>query len=107
MLENRAGHWISHDQWELPPEDSTGAIRNVDTGMVLGIDGLHVLEEIWDESPEQIWKIGKSDTSGYFTITNQASGKPLTAPAAFYLSIPEGIWDICVRNCSMKCSSMC
>ena len=37
LLQNGDGRWTSSHHWTLPSINATGIIRNVDTGMVLGI----------------------------------------------------------------------
>ena len=70
--------------------NATGIITNIDTGKALGIesDGIKVEEQSLNNSTTgQIWKICYSNTSGYFTIESPASGKLLTAIAAFDLRV--------------------
>ena len=89
----------SHN-WKLPSLNAIGIIRNADTGKVLGIevDGTKVEEQKFDNSTGQMWKIALVDpsdcvmdcfynSSSYFTIENPASGKLLTALAAFDLRV--------------------
>ena len=101
LLANGDGRWISSHNWTLPSINTTGIIRNADTGKVLGIasDEIKVEEQNLDNSSGQIWKIALVDQSycglqgcyydvtGYFNIINPASGKLLTALAAFDLRI--------------------
>ena len=85
----------------MPFINTTGVIRNADTGKVLGIasDGIKVEEQKLDTNSGQMWKIALVDpsicevwpcvynVSGYFNIINPASGKLLTALAAFDLRV--------------------
>ena len=89
-LLNMAGIWISTANWEIPSPGSTGNVKNVDTGMVLGVKddvfetGTEVIEEalIADDAGQQ-WQVAESGVAdfnaGFFTITNPASRKVLTA----------------------------
>ena len=98
LLENGDGRWTSSHNWTLPSINTTGIIRNADTGKVLGIasNGIKVEEQKMNNSTGQIWKIAlvaPSDCSVlecYFTIENLATGKLLTALAAFDLRV-QGI----------------
>ena len=47
---------------------------------VLGIaNGVKVIEEeIQEDKPEQLWKIGEANTEGYFTLENSKVPKLLT-----------------------------
>ena len=96
LLENGDGRWTSPYKWNLP--STTGIIKNVETGMVLGLgleyppaagfrNGINVEEQILDNSTGQMWNISRVDTSDFFTIQNIASGKFLTALAAFDLRV--------------------
>jgi len=95
-LENLAGIWASTANWEFPPEGSPGNIKNVDRNMVLAVEnnamvtGTKVtIEEMVNNSAGQLWKIGDVNGSGYFNITNPASGKVLTAVTADKLTIED------------------
>ena len=91
LLINKAGKWRSNSGWQLPPEGSAGYIINLNTNMSLNIvNRKEIIEEYLDNTPRQNWNIGKADREGYFTITNPASGKVLTANSKDRLTI-EGI----------------
>ena len=94
-LLNMAGIWISTASWELPSPGLTGNVKNLDTGMVLGVEndafvtGTEVVEEtlVADDAGQQ-WEIGVDDfNSGFFTITNPTSRKVLTATSENKLTI--------------------
>ena len=92
---NKADNWKSID-FNLPHKNSEGQIRNHKTNKVLSVvndatsHGAEVIEEIFENSTGQIWKIGEPDIYGYFVITNPASGKLLTAKSKDILVI-EGM----------------
>ena len=94
-LKNKANNWKS-THFSLPHDYSEGQIRNYITNNVLSVvndetyHGAEVVEEIFDNSSGQIWKIGEPDNYGYFVITNPASGKLLTAKSQDTLVI-EGM----------------
>ena len=101
FLENGDGRWTSPHNWTLPSINATGIIRNAVTGKVLGIasDEIKVEEQNLDNSTGQMWNIAPGDpsdcpswgcyynVSDYIKIINPASGKLLTALAAFDLRV--------------------
>ena len=106
-LTNQTGKWISKVNWELPEEGSTGYIKDIDRKMVLGAVNKERLMETMNcfkdcsinyalpskgsevhfmvENSEninndgQMWKRGPNDNDGFFTLTNLAYDKALTA----------------------------
>ena len=78
----------------MPPENSTGYVKNIDTNKVLGVetDYLTVLEEKLSttNNTEQKWKREMADKRGYFYLTNSAIEKVLTAKSKDKLTI-EGM----------------
>ena len=101
-LINKAGKWISTSHWELPPEESTGYIKNIDTDMVLGVvndssvPGSEVLEgKINLDKTGQKWKRGNADKEGYFTLIKCGSEDVLlTAKSKKRLTIEGMYMDI-------------
>ena len=91
--------WMSNDIWNLPFEDSTGFIKNVDTEKVLTvISDFNVVEEYADvldpEYPDygnffQIWRRGIANPDGFFNFTIHYNGseKLLTAKSNETLKI--------------------
>ena len=75
-LIDKLGIWKSTSNWELPSQNSTGQIRNIDTNMVLVVENdskdnqTKVVEKLLEDSNvnNTIWKIGEVDNEGYFTI---------------------------------------
>ena len=56
-------------------------IKHDSINKVLGIAyGVKVIEEeIQEDKPEQLWKIGEANTEGYFTLENSKLPKVMTA----------------------------
>ena len=56
-------------------------IKHDSINKVLGIaNGVKVIEEeIQEDKPEQLWKIGEANTEGYFTLENSKLPKVMTA----------------------------
>ena len=80
----------------MPDEGSIGYITNVESNRVLGVVNdddtifgtqVFMMQKLNDDNDGQKWKVGKKDGDGYFTITNPASKKVLTANSKDGLTI--------------------
>ena len=67
-------------KWNFTTKDGLIQIKHDSINKVLGIaNGVKVIEEeIQEDKPEQLWKIGEANTEGYFTIENSKVPKLLT-----------------------------
>ena len=92
ILSNEAG-FVLDGYWELPDQNTTGVITNVDNfTFVLGVENddsasgtLVITEPLVMNDTGQQWEIGVDNTengTGYFTIKNPYSEKFLTAITA-------------------------
>ena len=77
MLKNKGGLWKSVDSWISKTEDDGLIyIQNTSKTKVLGAksDG-EVIQEVFAEGKaNQLWKKGRPDDEGYFTLTNGLKG---------------------------------
>ena len=96
MLKNKAGIWISLDQWIFKPKDNApnnDLIYIGNPSLVLeATSEFKVIQEFLVEGKaEQIWKKGKPDVEGYFTLDNYGEPKVLTAISESGLEIKGNI----------------
>ena len=83
MLENKAGLWRSNDSWIFKTNDDDRLIyvENTSKAKVLETtrDGKVIQKEKVEGKAHQLWKKGKSDPDGYFTLINSGMPKLITA----------------------------
>ena len=85
MLKNKAKVWTSVDLWIFKPinidEELFYVIENESEKMVWGAtDDDKVIQEVFKEGKaNQLWKAGKPDAEGYFTLENFEVPKVITA----------------------------
>ena len=82
MLNNKAGLWKSIDSWNfITKDDDWFYIRNNLTAEVFEAtsDGKVIQEVFVEGKANQLWKKGKPDAEGYFTLQNSGEPKFLTA----------------------------
>ena len=71
ILINKAGIWFSNIKWRIKRRGSRIYIENKSTLDVLGLSRFDVIqEECFRENPFQLWKTGKPNFEGYFTLQN-------------------------------------
>ena len=73
MLKNKAGIWKSDDLWIFKTKDNDLIyIENTSKKKVMGatIDDKVILEDSEEGKAQQLWKKGKTDAQGYFTLEN-------------------------------------
>ena len=75
MLINKAGIWESDDMWIFKTkDDDLFYIENTSNKKVLGstwdVGRKVILEDPEEGNSEQLWKKGKTDAQGYFTLEN-------------------------------------
>ena len=87
-LKNKACIWLSNDIWSINTEGEFFYIQNISKNTVLGLSQQTVInEEYLEDNPFQLWKKGKADTEGYFTLENSERSKVLTAKNTNQLEI--------------------
>ena len=94
MLKNKAGLWKSDDSWTfITKDDNLIYIKNTSKTKVLAAtrrflnDDNVSLEAGVAGKAEQLWRKGKPDAEGYFTLENSAVPKVLTAISESFLEI--------------------
>ena len=73
LLKNKAGLWKSTDLWTFTTKDNDFIyIENTSKTKVLGAtsDGKVIQEVFVADKAEQLWKKGKPDANGYFTLSS-------------------------------------
>ena len=79
-LTNFANKWRSSDKWTLPTEGRTVSLQNSSKNTVLRVRGSEVIEEAINQNDRsQTWYKREVGTDGYFTLTNPATDRDLTA----------------------------
>jgi hypothetical protein len=95
MLKNKKGLWKSVDLWNFKTKDDDLIyIENNSTANVFGTtsDGKVIQEVFVEGKAEQLWKKGKPDAEGYFTLENfGVPKKVITAISASGLIIKGNI----------------
>ena len=93
VLRNGDMFWTSDDVWNFKTKDDLIYIENISKAKVLGTTrGGKVIEEVFVEGKaDQLWKKGKSDAEGYFTLENSDVSKVLTAVSESDLEIKGNI----------------
>ena len=89
MLINKLKFWRTNQCWSLKPlrsrKDNKVYIENTTENKVLGVvDGQVKLVQ---DQRGQSWEKGEANQQGYFTLTNPASQKALTADSEGFLTI--------------------
>ena len=85
-LEDKEGLWKSEDLWNFESKnDGLICIENTSKTKVLGAtsDGKVIQEVFVADKAEQLWKKGKPDAEGYFTLESH-SEMPKVITAIFY-----------------------
>ena len=103
MLKNKAELWKSDDLWIFKPKDDELIyIENTSKTKVLGAEsgGTVIQEDFVDDKADQIWKKGKPDAEGYFTLESTSEvPKVLTAISNSDLEIKGDITLSFIIDC--------
>ena len=94
MLKNKAGIWKSDDLWICETKDHDLIyIENTSNKKVLGATRKSkvILEDSEEGKAQQLWKKGKTDAQGYFTLENFGVPKVITATSESDLEIKGNI----------------
>ena len=88
-LKNKLSMWKSDDCWALNPlrgrKGNQFYIENTSKDQVLGLVDGNV--ELVQDGRGQAWEKGEPNTEGYFTLTNLASQKVLSAVSEGCLTV--------------------
>ena len=89
MLQNEKGIWTSDQEWNFKNKDDLIYIENISKTEVLGStsDGNVFFENFEENKTEQLWKKGKPNAEGYFTLQNAKVQKVMTAVSSSGLKI--------------------
>ena len=104
MLQNKEGLWKSNDTWNFQNYTSLDGliyIENIDESKFWGatIDGKVILENFEKDKAEQLWKKGKPNAHGYFTLESYNVSKVITANSSASLELKGNItlrWIQCL-----------
>ena len=101
MLKNKADIWKSVDPWIFKPKDQDNDLiyiennssLSVSNSIVLGatVDDVVTQEFLVEGNANQLWKKGKLDADGYFTLENSGGQRILTAISENDLEIKGNI----------------
>ena len=94
VMKNQSGKFKSNKKWYLKKEGKTlYCIKNLTNSTVLGINHLGevIEEEFVKEKAGQLWKKGKLNIEGYYTLENPEASKVLTCNSNNTLIISDPI----------------
>ena len=94
MLKNKAGVWKSDDNWNfIPKHDGLICIENTSKTKILATtnDNKIIFEVFEQGKADQLWKKGKLDAEGYFTLEHFGVPKLITAISESGLEIKGNI----------------
>ena len=98
MLHNKEGLWKSNDMWNFTvkegvPKKELIYVENIIETKVLGTtnDGRVILEIFEEDKAKQLWKKGKPNAEGYFTLEHSEKPKVITAISSSGLEIRGNI----------------
>ena len=94
MLQNKRGLWTSDDEWNFKTKDNDLIyIKNISKTKVLEAtsDGKVIQKDKVKGKAHQLWKKGKSDPGGYFTLINSGMPKLITAISESVMKIKGNI----------------
>ena len=93
-LKNKLSMWKSDDCWTLNPlrgrKGNQFYIENTSKDQVLGLVDGNV--ELVQDGRGQAWEKGEPNTQGYFTLTNLASQKVLSAFSEGCLTVEGNVY---------------
>ena len=100
MLENKDKIWVSNETWVFKNKTDLICIENIITKKVLGSTNYSkVSQEDYEKGKaQQLWKKGKANGKGYFTLENSGMPKVITAISESGLEIKGNItlrWILC------------
>ena len=112
-LVNKGNTWNSDNEWRLTPKSSKFYIENTLKNSVLGIafrSDKVIGKKLIPHDPRQLWKKGKIDKDGYYTLKNHKSHMALIAISNSGLAIEgvriigtKGKVDILKLFCILNC----
>ena len=84
---------MSDEKWNFKTKDDLIYIENISKTKFLGTssDGDVILEDFEEGKAQQLWKKGKPNGKGYFTLKNSNGPKIITAISASILKIKGNI----------------
>ena len=112
-LVNKGNTWNSDNEWRLTPKSSKFYIENTLKNSVLGIafrSDKVIGKKLVPHDPRQLWKKGKTDKDGYYTLKNHKSHMALIATSDSGLAIEgvriigtKGKINILISFCILNC----
>jgi hypothetical protein len=93
MLQNKKGLWKSAMKWKFTSKGDLIRIENIQKKKVWGTtnDSTVKLENSEDDNDGQLWKKGKPNNKGYFTLENCKAKKFLTPVSSTSLELKGNI----------------
>ena len=84
---------MSDEEWSCKTKDDLIYIEKISKKMVLGTssDDEVILEDFEEGKAQQLWKKGKPNTEGYFTLENSKVPKIMTAISSSILQIKGNV----------------
>ena len=94
MLQNKLKFWTSDEEWNFKTkDDSVIYVENISKTKVLGTssDGEVILEDFEESKVQQLWKKGKINAEGFFTLQNSTIPMLMTAISSSVLQLKGNI----------------
>ena len=100
-LFNKAYLWNSTDSWKLEFNGTLAFLKNTSRSKAFAIDNSFnvTLQDLSQNNTNQLWKQGKIDEDGYFTLSDPSSLKVLTATKYGNLIVMEGKKNVINIRC--------
>ena len=99
MLESYSEYWASDQEWSFKTKDDLIYIENISQEKFLesSSDGDVILKDFEEDKAQQLWKKGKLDAEGYFTLESQTPDSFILSSSASNSSILQirGIITLC------------
>ena len=100
-LNNKAYLWNSTDSWKLEFNGTLAFLKNTSESKAIAIDNSFnvTLQDLGQNNTNQLWKQGRIDNEGYFTLSDPLSPKVLTATKYGKLIVMERKKNVMIIRC--------
>jgi hypothetical protein len=105
-LNNKAGLWNSTDSWKLEFIGTSAYLKNTSKNKFFAIDNSFnvTLQDLGQNNTNKLWKQGRIDNEGYFTLSDPFSPKVLTATKYGKLIVMERKKNVIDIRCKISLS---
>ena len=101
LLNNKADLWNSTNSWKLEFIGKLAYLKNTSKNKFFAIDNSFnvTLQNLGQNNTNQLWKQGRIDNEGYFTLSDPLSPKVLTATKYGKLIVMERKKNVMIIRC--------